>query len=41
VQEQEHPGRDEQQDGDGGEQPPGDYFSHTSLKRIMPSAIAS
>src|SRR5712664_613790 len=41
VQQREHARRDEEQDGDGGEQPAEDYFSHTSLKRIMPSGIAS
>jgi hypothetical protein len=41
VQQREHARRDEEQDGDGGEQPAEDYLSHTSLKRIMPSGIAS
>jgi len=41
MQQQKYPGGDEEQDGDGGEEPPNDYFSHTSLKRIMPSGIGS
>ncbi len=41
MEQKKDPGRDEQQNGDGGEEPPNDYFSHTSLKRIMPSGIGS
>src|SRR5437773_8809081 len=41
VQQQEDARRDEQENGNGGEQPPEDYFSHTSLNRIMPSGIGS
>ena len=41
MQKREDAGRDEEQDGDGREQPSEDYFSHTSLKRIMPSGIGS
>lgn len=41
MQEQEDTGRDEQENRNGRQQPPGDYFSHTSLKRIIPSGIGS